>query len=456
MKKIIVPSLIAASMCLTGCAGIIKRIINGGSSSSVPITGEKGAYTVMIYMCGSDLESGYDGNSTDVNNYGLASLDISEILSVSGQPEDVNIIIETGGARAWKNRNINASKLGRFHVENKKLVKDEELTYESMGKTSTFQSFLEWGLSKYPAEKTGVVLWNHGGAMWGVCYDEKKNNDSLTNSEVNTALKNAFKNTGRKEKLEWIGYDACLMQVQDIAYKNSEYFNYMIAAQESEAGEGWEYNSWIDDVYAGKDTETILKAICDGFISSYDRTYGAQGYDNDQTLSFLYLSKMDSYKTAFENLAKKVSLAVGTQKSAFQSMMKNVKEYGTSYYEDPTDGGYSTDPYDDAYYGLYGVEYVSEYGCYVDWGYNYFATFDVYDFLTKLGNKYSALSTEIAAVRSELNELVVYNRIGNEAGQSHGLCLYFPLHQVCQKSKAYTNTETDFSSWRTVVNTLGV
>ena len=454
MKKIVIPSLIAASICLTGCAGIIKKIINGGGSS-VPITGEKGSYTVMIYMCGSDLESGYDGNSTDVNNYGLASLDISEILSVSGQPEDVNIIIETGGARAWKNRNISSSKLGRFHVENQKLVKDEELSYESMGKASTFQSFLEWGLSKYPAEKTGVVLWNHGGAMWGVCYDEKKNDDSLTNSEVNTALKNAFKNTGRKEKLEWIGYDACLMQVQDIAYKNSEYFNYMIGAQESEAGEGWEYNSWIDDVYAGKDTKTILKAVCDGFIASYDRTYGAQGYANDQTLSYLDLSKVNSYKTAFENLAKKISLTVGaTQKSTFQKMMKNVKEYGTAYYEDVTDGGYSTNPYDDAYYGNYGVQY--EDGYYVDYGYNYFGTFDVYDFLTKLGNKYSTLSSEITSVRNELNQLVVYNKIGGQAGQSHGLCLYFPLHQACQKAKAYTSTETDFSSWRTVVNTLGV
>ena len=454
MKKIVIPVIIAASMCLSGC-GIIKRIINGGGNS-VPITGEKGAYTIMIYMCGSDLESGYDGYSTNVNDAGLASLDISEILSVSGQPEDVNIIIETGGARAWKNKNVSNSKLGRFHVDNRKLVKDEELTYESMGKTSTFQSFLEWGLSKYPAEKTGVVLWNHGGAMWGVCYDEKKSDDALTNSEVNTALKNAFKNTGRTEKLEWIGYDACLMQVQDIADKNSEYFNYMIGAQESEAGEGWEYDTWIDDVYAGKDTKTILKAICDGFIASYDRTYGAQGYANDQTLSYLDLSKMSAYKRAFESLAKKISLTVGaTQKSAFQKMMKNVKEYGTAYYDDVTDGGFSTNPHDDAYYGNYGVEYVSEYGCYVDWGYNYFATFDVYDFLTKLGNKYSTLSSEITSVRNALNQLVAYNKIGGEAGESHGLCLYFPLHQVCQKAKAYSTTETDFSSWRTVVNTLG-
>ena len=451
MKKLAIPTLIVATMCLTGCRLLTKLF---KSNNSLSIEGNNAAYTVMIYMCGSDLESGYDGYSTNVNDAGLASLDISEILSVTGQPNDVNIIIETGGAKAWKNKNVDANKLCRFHVENQKLVKDETLSYVSMGKSSTFQSFLEWGLTKYPADKTGVVLWNHGGAMMGVCYDEKQSNDSLTNSEVNTAIKNAFQKVGRTEKLEWIGYDACLMQVQDVADFNSEYFNYMIAAQESEAGEGWEYNTWIDDVYAKKDTNTILKAICDGFIASYQNMYGSQGYDNDQTLSYLDLSKMSAYKSAFEALAKKVSLTVGaTQKSAFQSMMKTVKEYGTAYYEDVTDGGYSTNPNSDYYYGNYGVQYIN--GYYVDWGYNYFGTFDVKDFLNKLGNKYSSLSTEINSVKTALNDLVVYNKIGGQAGNSNGLCVYFPLHECCDKENVYSSQQTGFSSWRTVVNTLG-
>ena len=37
-----------------------------------------------------------------------------------------------------------------------------------------------WGIKKYPAEHMGVILWNHGGgALGGVCMDEKNNNDTF-------------------------------------------------------------------------------------------------------------------------------------------------------------------------------------------------------------------------------------------------------------------------------------
>ena len=107
------------------------------------------AWTIMIYLCGSDLESGN----------GLATSDLKEILSVAGQPDDVNIIVQTGGASSWYSTyGISASKLGRYHIENKSLKLDASLTYASMGLTSTFQSFLEWGLTNYPAEKMYSIM----------------------------------------------------------------------------------------------------------------------------------------------------------------------------------------------------------------------------------------------------------------------------------------------------------
>ena len=452
-------------MLLTGCA--VAGFNSGDNTSSdtsseeTPVA-QEGSYTVMIYMCGSNLESGYDEyyGSTDVNSASLATSDITEILSVKNKPENVNIIIETGGARAWnKKYGIKADKLGRWHVENGKLVEDEQLTYAAMGKSSTFQSFLEWGLKEYPAEKTGVILWNHGGAMMGVCQDETTTgkNDMLTNSEVNTALKNAFKNTNRSEKLEWIGYDACLMQVQDIAEFNSQYFNYMVAAQESEAGEGWEYNSWIDDVYAGKSTETILTAICDGFVDSFSKSY--PGYDNDQTLSYLDLSYMSEYKTAWEAFAEQLSSKASSYgKSNFQSLMKTVKDYGTTVYtkQELQEMGYSMNSNSQYYYGNYGIEQVGNY--YYDHGYNYFGTFDVKDMVSKIkGNSsFSSLSTYITAVEEAFNKLVAYSEKGDQAGNSNGLCLYFPLHSQCNKGTYYSSSETNFSVWRSFVNSYGV
>ena len=306
----------------------------------------KDDHTVLIYMCGADLESENQ----------LATGDIQEILKVSGQPDDVNIVIETGGAKSWASTyGISSTYLERYHVENKSLVRDAQLTYASMGLSSTLQSFIEYGLNNYPAERTGLVFWNHGGGMRGVCYDEKKNDDVLKNSEIRSAVSGALSNCGMSgQKLEWVGYDACLMAVQDIAITNAEYFNYMIASEESEAGYGWDYDNWVDDLYSKKTTTTILKAIVDSFISDNG---GANSSSSDQTLSYMNLSYAAAYKTAWENLASQLNSVVTTSnKSSFNSAItSNVKHYADSDYD-------------------------------------YFCTFDAWDFVDKLANN-SAFSS---------------------------------------------------------------
>ena len=414
---------------------------SSSATSSESQDPEKDAWTIMIYMCGSDLESG----ST------FATKDINEILSVSGQPDNVNIIIETGGANAWGTSGIKTDKLGRFHVKNQKLVKDTDITYAAMGKQSTLESFLTWGLTSYPAEKTGVIFWNHGGAMRGVCYDETTTggDDPLITSETT----GAFEKVIGDNKLEFVGYDACLMQVGDIAEKNSEYFNYMIAAEESEAGEGWAYETWLDDLYAGKSTETILKAACDGFVQAYQDTWGSQ-YDNDQTLSVLDLSKIGAYKEAIEDLASGVGTGIGSygEDDFYKWARKTIKTYGSDYYEPKDLSGYGITTSNCEDYGMYySGGYIIDPGC------NYFGTFDAYDFLTKIGTKsqFSSLSTKIKTAQDAIEDVVIYNKIGGEAGESHGLCLFFPTSSDAAKATYYAASETNFTQWRSMVNTYG-
>ena len=389
-------------------------------------------HTVMIYMCGADLESGTDENGnvpTAANASGLASGDIDEILKVSGQPDDVNIIIETGGANIWESGHsfsISSSKLERWHVEGKKLVKDETLsTYTSMGLTSTFQSFLEWGLTNYPAQRTGVVLWNHGGGMHGVCYDEKKNDDSLLNDEVKTAVGNAFTSTGRStsNKLEWIGYDACLMSVQDIAEFNSQYFNYQVSSEESEAGYGWDYDNWVDNLYNKQATTSILQEICTTFISDNG---GVNKTNGDQTLSYLDLAYMSAYKTAWENMATQLKTKLtSSNKSSFNTaIVNNVKHYADSDYD-------------------------------------YFCLFDAKDFINKLASNSAFSSFRIDssytnAVITAHGNLVKYNCVQKGAGESYGICMYWPNStSYSYITTYYTTTQTNFTVWQSICSTYG-
>ena len=368
----------------------------------------KDDHTVLIYMCGADLESENQ----------LATGDIQEILKVSGQPDDVNIVLETGGAKSWASTyGISSTYLERYHVSGKSLVRDNQLTYASMGLTSTLQSFIEYGLNNYPAERVGLVFWNHGGGMRGVCYDEKKNDDVLKNSEIRSAVSGALSNCGMSgQKLEWVGYDACLMAVQDIAETNSDYFNYMIASEESEAGYGWDYDTWVDDLYSKKTTTNILKAIVDGFIADNG---GASSSSGDQTLSYLNLSYAAAYKTAWENLAAQLNSVVTTSnKSSFNTAIKNnVKHYA-------------------------------------DDDYDYFCTFDAWDFVDKLANNSAFSSFRVdssytTAVKNAHANLVAYNLAQKGAGVSKGICMYWPNStQYSDVSTYYTTSETRLTTWR--------
>lgn len=403
------------SSASVGQSATITATLNLDSTvkSSVTVTvieQQRDDQTIMIYMCGADLES----------ENGLASGDIYEILKVNNQPDDVNIIIETGGANSWSSSygyGISSTKLERWHVENRSLVKDDSLSYASMGLTSTFQSFLEWGITNYPADRMGVIMWNHGGGMKGVCYDEKKSDDNLLTDEVVSAVSGAYTNTGTT-KLEWIGYDACLMQVQDIASMNSDYFNYMIASEESEAGYGWDYDTWVDDAYSKKTTPVIMKAIVDGFITDNG---GTSSSSNDQTLSYLDLSYMDAYVTAWNNMSTQLGTKITTSnKSSFNTLVKSAKHYA-------------------------------------DDDYTYFGTFDAKDFVNKLSSNstFNPGSSYTSAVLSAHKNLVAYSSCGRGAGNSYGLCIYWACHSDCEKSYYYTASMTKFTAWRSLVVNFG-
>ena len=121
MRKIRWIILIAAAMLFLGAFSFAAAEEETGPDE----------WTVMIYFCGSDLESKYGYASENLNeiiNVGFP-FDISvffEDLDIPGEAgmqrvEDVNILIETGGSRKWHaqscNMNIDAKALQRWHYK---------------------------------------------------------------------------------------------------------------------------------------------------------------------------------------------------------------------------------------------------------------------------------------------------------------------------------------------------
>lgn len=386
---------------------------DGGKTAScyVEVSEQKeDKWTIMLYICGADLES--DG--------GYATSDLKEILSTKNKPDDVNVIVQTGGTKKWSigstylsgATKIDATKTQRWHVEGSKLVLDSTSNLSNFGSSNTFKEFLTWGTGTYPAQKTGVIMWDHGGGIDGLCWDENNNDDCLSMKECKDALSGAFGSNPSK-KLEWIGYDACLMQCQEIADYNSKYFNYMVASEESESGYGWDYDKWLDNVYAYDTTPNILKEICYTFLAE-------QGMSSDQTLSYLNLAYMDTYKSAWESFASALSSTLSknkVSKNTFKTFVTN------------------------------NVKYYSESG-YCGWG-----NIDAKDFVNKVAanSSYNPGSTYTNAVLNAFSNLVAYSRCGSDAGNSYGLCCVYKI----DRNVTIDSQNCGFTNWISFNNSYG-
>ena len=214
------------------------------------------SYTLMIYMCGSDLES--------VRGY--ASANIADILKAD-IPDGADVIIQTGGAKEWHDERIPDAKSARFSADNGNLTPAGGSFDADMGESGTLADFIAFGKTHYPAEQYGLILWDHGtGSNGGVCYDELHDDNYLTLPEISDALSESGLHFG------FIGFDACLMATYDAVLALDGYADRLIASQELEPGSGWDYSalsalgredfySILPDKYAQKQAHTTYYTL---------------------------------------------------------------------------------------------------------------------------------------------------------------------------------------------------
>ena len=196
----------------------------------------KDKYTLMVYMCGSNLES--DG--------GYASADIEEMLKAT-IADEVNVVVYTGGAKRWFDYGISSKTNQIYTIKNHKLtLAKDNLGLQNMADPNTLASFMKFAKDTYPADKYALIMWDHGGgAVSGFGLDQNGvKNDHLLIDEIKKAI-DTF-----GTKLEFIGFDACLMANVETAYALKDGANYLIASEETEPGTGWDYIRILNNLSA--------------------------------------------------------------------------------------------------------------------------------------------------------------------------------------------------------------
>ena len=270
-----------------------NTVAKGSRDKYTTIKGNgKDTVTILVYMCGTDLES----------KHGMATNDLQE-MAKADLGSNINIIVYTGGCSKWKTNGISNSVNQIYQVKSGTLARlKENAGSDSMTKPSTLTDFIKYGVSSFPADRYELILWDHGGgSVSGYGYDEKNvSSGSMSLAGLNTALKNAG------VKFDFIGFDACLMATAETALMLDSYADYLIASEETEPGIGWYYTNWLNSFAKNTSMKTVDvgKIIVDDFVSECKRRCNGQ----KTTLSVIDLAEFaHTVPSNLKSFAKSIS-----------------------------------------------------------------------------------------------------------------------------------------------------
>lgn len=346
-----------------------KRTIIKGNNQDI--------VTIMVYMCGTDLES----------KYGMASSDMEEMRAAS-YGDNVNVIVFTGGCSKWKVSGISNKVNQIYQIKNGQIGRIvEDAGNKAMTDPNNLASFIQFCAKNFPANRNELILWDHGGgSVTGYGYDEKnKNSGSMSLEGVDQALKSG------EVQFDFVGFDACLMATAETALMLNEHADYLIASEETEPGIGWYYTNWLTKLGSNTSMPTldIGKNIVDDFVFECGKKCRGQ----KTTLSVIDLAE-------FSNTVPK-------DLSAFAKSVSN--KISNNEYKDISNARYST------------REFAQ--GTRID-------QVDLVNLAENVG------TAEGKALASSLKNAVKYNKTSSNMTNAFGVSIYFPYQSASNVDKA--------------------
>ena len=254
-------------------------VVSGARDKFTEIIGNgQDEVTLMVYLCGTDLES----------RSKMATSDLQEMINAD-IAENVNLIVYTGGCRQWQNNALSSQTNQIWQVKNEGITcLEKNLGSYAMTDPGTLSYFIRWCERNFPANRKALIFWDHGGgSVSGFGYDEKfASSGSMNLAEIDKAL------TDGGVKFDFVGFDACLMATTENALMLTKHADYMIASEETEPGIGWYYTNWLTELSKNTSMPTleIGKMIVDDFVDTCAQKLRGQS----TTLSVVDLAEVEA------------------------------------------------------------------------------------------------------------------------------------------------------------------
>lgn len=265
-------AFVTALIMLCGCG----TRITFDQKKRTPAT-DKNVWSVFIYACS--------------DNGGKTSQAIEELTKID-YPENVNIVMQTGGGVEWEMDGIDGEYLQRFEMQKGGAFLKDQKQGASMGSYGVFSDFIKWGMETYPADNNILIVMGEGTGL-EIVRDEVNDGDTLNIEELYYGLSM----TG--EVLDAICFDGAYMSSIEVASSLPNYARYMVASEEQCAG--FDYKALAECIkeYPMASVEEICKNMCD----SYMKKCADKGITKMSQMSLIDLSQMSQLSQAFDGMA---------------------------------------------------------------------------------------------------------------------------------------------------------
>ena len=197
----------------------------------------------------------------------------------------------------------------------------------NMGSPDVLADFLTWGIDTFPANQYALVVWDHGAGWNGIAFDSddgvQNEADHLSLSELEYGLAKALERTG-VDKLDVIGFDACLMGQLDVFQAIQPYADFAVGSEELTPGQGWDYERLLRHLY--EDTEQNGRSLAQQMVTDFINFYTLEESDDFVTMSAIDLAFLPNVTHQVEVLATNllaeapfVASAVGDARSGAEA-----------------------------------------------------------------------------------------------------------------------------------------
>ena len=322
-------------------------------------------WTVAVWIAGDN----------DLQSFGTT--DLEEMKKV-GSNDDIAIAAQFDRMGDEQTR--------RYHLHADSALDDdvvEELGETDTGDPAVATDFFTWAFTKWPSEKVLAVIWNHGSGIdetdiyaratrrglrverradggngdsvprarvrsvassgfrralfattledavnsRAIAYDDTSR-DFLDNAELKRVLSQVVEKIGRP--IDVLGFDACLMNLVEVAYQLRGTVDHIVGSEEVEPGDGWPYDTVVAELAASPDISPrdAAKRIVERYMESY------RG-DESVTQSAFDVSRVGAVAEATSELAATcISLIDGPGFGEFSRAVKNAQRFRTKDFAD--------------------------------------------------------------------------------------------------------------------------